>query len=862
MTVRPPAHLIPSVLVKVVLALIGLLSAFGAPLIAAGQHSSIVIGMPLEPPNLDPTAGAAAAVDEVVYQNIFEGLTRMTGAGTVEPALAQGWTISPDHLVYIFKLRPNVRFHDGSLLTAADVKFSLDRARAQDSANAQKALLEPVASVDVVDPLTVKIRLNRPYAEFLSVLAWGDMVIVSPASASTNASRPIGTGPFRFESWQRGTSVQLSRNPTYWGRAPALQRATFKFYSDPTAAYTAIRSGTVDAFVNYSAPENVSEFKADPHFVVTLGSTQSKTILALNNEVAPLNDLRVRRAISYAVNRNAIIQGAMFGFATPIGSHFSPADPAYIDLTGFYPYDPAKARQLLAEAGYPHGMDLVLRLPPRAYARRSGEMIVAQLQAVGIRTRIENMEWAQWLDQVFGRHDFEMTIVDHVEPMDYGIYGRPDYYFGYHSASYNALLKQLEGTLDPDHRKAILQKMQIQLASDAANVFLFQQPRINVHRKGIEGLWVNSPIAGTILAGVTMDGNAAIASAERGGSRATGGIGLAALLAGLAVLVAWMLRRIGPLGTARRLGSFGATMIAATIVIFVLLQIVPGDPARYMMGLNASPSSIAALHREMGLDAPPLQRYFAWFTGLLQGQFGTSYTYKVDVGNLIADGLVVSLPLALIATLLSLLIAFPLGLLAAAKRQSPTGAAVSALAQAGIALPNFWLAMLLVLVISIRLKWLPAGGFDGWSAGFWPALKSLILPAIALATPQAAILTRVLRSALVETMHEDYVRSARAKGLSRGQALRRHALRNSLIPVLSVLGLQIPFLLAGAIIIENVFTLPGLGRLVFQAITQRDLIVVQGVVVVLVFFAVAMAMLVDLAYLAVDPRLASPSERP
>lgn len=827
----------------------------------AAVRASIVIGMPLEPPNLDPTAGAAAAVDEVVYQNIFEGLTRMTESGSIEPALAWSWRISPDHLVYLFKLRPNVRFHDGSPMTALDVKFSLDRARAPGSANAQKALLAPLSSVDVVDPLTVRIRLARPYAELLSVLAWGDMVIVSPRSAATNVTRPIGTGPFRFDKWQRGTAIHLVRNSSYWGTKPALAEATFKFFSDPTAAYTALRSGDVDAFTNYPAPENVAEFKADPHFVVTLGATASKTILAMNNAVPPLNNLLVRRALSYAIDRDAIIRGAMFGLATPIGSHFSPADPAYIDLTGFYPHDPAKARALLSQAGYPNGLDLVLRLPPRAYARRSGEMIAAQLQSVGVRVRIENMEWAQWLDQVFGHHDFQLTIVDHVEPMDYGIYGRPNYYFGYHSATYNALLAKLDATIDGQQRKAILQQLQIQLARDAVNVFLFQQPRINIRRAGVEGLWANSPIAGTILSGVTVEGGSGASAGRTRGDRLLGAAIVPLLLVSVIALLAWMGLKLGLAGAVRRLVSFGATMIAATLVIFLLLQIVPGDPATYMMGLNASPASIASLHREMGLDAPPLQRYLEWVLGLLHGQFGTSYTYRVDVGRLIVEGLGVSLPLALLATVLSLLIAFPLGILAAAKRRSPAGAAIMALAQGGIALPNFWLAMLLVLFVSIRLKWLPAGGFDGWQAGLWPAFRALLLPAFALAAPQAAILTRVLRSALVETMNEDYVRSARAKGLSHAQALRRHALRNALIPLLSVLGLQIPFLLAGAIIIENVFTLPGLGRLVFQAITQRDLIVVQGVVVVLVFAAVLMALLVDLAYLAVDPRVADKGAR-
>ena len=268
-----------------------------------------------------------------------------------------------------------------------------------------------------------------------------------------------------------------------------------------------------------------------------------------------------------------------------------------------------------------------------------------------------------------------------------------------------------------------------------------------------------------------------------------------------------------------------------------------------------SPEAIAALRQQMGLEGSGLERYLAWLGDLLTGQFGISYTYQVPVGGLIAERLAVSAPLALMATLLSLAIALPIGVMAASRRGTAVDTGLIGVTQVGVALPNFWIAMLLILLFSVNLGWFSAGGFPGWGQGFWPAFKALILPAVAMAAPQAAILARVLRTALLDTMNEDYVRTARAKGLSVNQALWRHALRNAWIPVLTILGLQFPFLLAGGIIIENVFSLPGLGRLVFQAITQRDLIVVQSVVVVLVFAVVLVSFLIDLAYLFADPRL-------
>jgi len=303
-----------------------------------------------------------------------------------------------------------------------------------------------------------------------------------------------------------------------------------------------------------------------------------------------------------------------------------------------------------------------------------------------------------------------------------------------------------------------------------------------------------------------------------------------------------------------RFVSLVLSLIAASIVIFLLLEVVPGDPAQFMLGLNATPEAVATLRQNLGLDGPLLERYFTWLFGLLRGDFGISYTYKVPVSGLIADRIWISLPLALYALALSTLIAFPVGILAAVKRNSPTDVGIMGATQVGLAVPNFWFAMLLVLVFAVTLRWFSAGGFPGWADPLM-ALKSLTLPAIALALPQASILARVMRSSLLDTLGEDYIRSARAKGLSQGQTLWRHALRNALIPVLTIIGLQFSFLLAGAIIIENVFFLPGLGRLVFQGITSRDLIVVKSVVMLLVFAVIVVTFLVDVTYALVDPRL-------
>ena len=304
----------------------------------------------------------------------------------------------------------------------------------------------------------------------------------------------------------------------------------------------------------------------------------------------------------------------------------------------------------------------------------------------------------------------------------------------------------------------------------------------------------------------------------------------------------------------RRLLTLGLTLWLASLVVFVVLEVLPGDPALLMLGVDARPDTLAALRAQMGLDQPAPVRYLAWTGGLLTGDLGTSHTYGVPVADLIRDRLVVTAPLAGLAMLVSTAAALPLGLLAASKRGRPADYGVMVFSQLGIAVPNFWFGILLVLWFSIGLGWFEAGGFPGWSAGIGPALKSLVLPALTLGLTEAAILARVTRSAVLDTLGEDYVRTARAKGLSRDAVMRRHVLRNALIPITTIVGLQFAFLLGGAIVIENVFFLPGLGRLLFQAISQRDLIVVKDAVMVLAAMVVAVNLIVDILYAVIDPR--------
>ena len=469
----------------------------------ASAQTDITVAIQLEPPNLDPTGGAAQAIDSVLYSNVFEGLTRFMADGSVVAGLAKIWDISDDGLTYTFMLNEGVMFHDGTDMNADDVKFSLDRARADDSTNAQKGLFADIADLTVVDPLTVQVTLAQPNGSFLFNMAWGDAVIVAPDSIETIASNPIGTGAFAFSDWVQGDRLELVRNDAYWGDAAALESATFRFISDPTAAFAAVMAEDVDAFVGFPAPENLPQFEADPRFQVLVGNTEGETILSMNNQMPPFDNVLVRQAVSLAIDRQAIIDGAMFGYGTPIGTHFAPHNPDYVDLIANSAHNPDHARELLAEAGFADGFTTTLKLPPPSYARRGGEIIAAQLREVGITAEITNLEWAQWLEEVFKAKDFGMSIVSHTEPMDLGIYANPNYYFQYDNIVFQAVMDKLNATTDPAMRSELMAAAQTIISEDYVNGYLFQLAVPTVAKAGLNGLWLDQPTAAVDLTGVS-----------------------------------------------------------------------------------------------------------------------------------------------------------------------------------------------------------------------------------------------------------------------------------------------------------------------------------------------------------------------
>lgn len=480
-------------------------AGFALPATAQASRDSVTVCQTLEPPVLDPTGGAAAAIREITYSNIFETLFAFDANGRPQPRLALGASVSDDGLTYTIRLRPGVSFHDGEKLSAADVKFTFDRAMGPDSKNSQKWIFAPIASIETPNAETVVIKLKQATGDFLDGLAWADASIFSEKSVAKAATEPVGTGPYQFVRWNRGDRVILKRNEAYWGAKPAIPNATFRFVSDPQAQVAALIAGDCDAHTNIGAPEAVPQLRGNANLRVTIGRTEGETIVAMNNAKPPFNDVRVRRAFAMAIDRAQVNEGAISGFGTPIGTHFSPNHPAYVDLTGAVKYDPAAARRLLAEAGFPNGMTISLRLPPPSYARRGGEIVAAMLAQIGVRATIEPVEWAQWLERVFRNKDYDLTIVAHVEPLDINIYARDEYYFGYKSDIVKAAIARTKSAGAEAERFEAFRTAQRQIAEDQVNVFLFMLPKITVSRANLKGMWANWPVPANPLAELSWE---------------------------------------------------------------------------------------------------------------------------------------------------------------------------------------------------------------------------------------------------------------------------------------------------------------------------------------------------------------------
>lgn len=451
--------------------------------------SKVTIGFTAEPPTLDLTSTPAAAVPQVLLYNVYEGLVRLDDkTGQIRPLLAQRWDLSADRRTYTFHLQPKATFSDGRPLTADDVVFSIERVLNQVPRHPFRSQMEVVEKASKLGAHTVQVRLRRPSNNWLFYMTSTVGIVFDRNRMGQLATRPAGSGPYTLGNWLRGSSITLVRNERYWGPRAKVGSAVFRYFKDPNAMSNSMLAGDLDIMSSLQVPELIPLYSSDTErFFTHDGISNAEVVLSMNNSRGPLRDRRVRQAVTHAIDRFQLINSAWSGHGTVIGTMSTPADPWFSDRSRDYPYDPAKARELLAEAGYEKGLTLDLKLPTLPYTIRAGQFIESQLREVGITARISQLEFpARWLSEVFTQADYDMSIIAHVEPRDIEKYGDPDYYWRYDNPKVRELLAEADRTT-PDRQIQLMRDVGQLLSEDAVCDWLYMMPTILVATRQVRG---------------------------------------------------------------------------------------------------------------------------------------------------------------------------------------------------------------------------------------------------------------------------------------------------------------------------------------------------------------------------------------
>ena len=488
MRIRFRAALVAAAALAVVLPTVAF--ALGTTTHATRASRTLVIGSNVAPPTLDPSASPSAAIDEVFDYNVYQHLAQLTPKGAVVPSLATRWTITNGGKTYTFTIRKGVRFSNGDALTPADVVFSIKRVIAKKSTYPYKTLMADVKSVRASGQKVIVRLKNRDWSFLYNMAAYSNGIILDPKAVSQMATHPVGTGPFMFQSQVPNYSVQLVRNPHSWNPATNVSAVTFRYFANANSENSALQSGQINVIDNALNPQDIGAFKGKSKYKIIAGPTNGKIQVTINNSSGPLANVLVRRAITYATNRKAIIKSSAGGYGVPIGSGSVPGDPWYVPSTAnTYAYNPAKAKQLLAQAGYANGFSLTLTLPPYSYAQSAGTLVAAELNAVGIKTTIKNVQWPLWLSQVFTNHSFDLTIIDHVEARDIANYANAKYYWQYAgSGAVAKLLAAANAAPTQAASNATYKAIVRRITTDAVNDWLYDPDAVTIAQRGVNGL--------------------------------------------------------------------------------------------------------------------------------------------------------------------------------------------------------------------------------------------------------------------------------------------------------------------------------------------------------------------------------------
>ncbi len=466
-----------------------LLTACGGSSQSGQSAHQLVIGAAAEPSALDPSSNPDAAIPQVLLYNVYETLVRVDAEGKLKPLLAASWTVSPDARTYTFALQPKAKFSDGTPVDGQAVVNSIKLMTSGAKTTATiKAEMSAVKSVTAPEAHTVVVQLSRPSQSWIWSMASTPGIVIA-ASALKDMSRPVGSGPFVFTDWKKGDSISVSKNTNYWGTPPKFDKVTFRYFTDANAMNAAMLSGDLDIISQVAAPQAISQFSDASEYTVYDGTSTGEVILGFNFKTAALDNLKVRQAINLAIDRKSLLQTVWNGMGTLIGSMVPPTDPWYADLHGYYPYDPAKAKELLKEAGYASGLTLRLRVPNLPYAPPSAQFIASELKTVGITLKVDTLQFpAGWLKTVFTDGDYDMTIVDHAEPRDMDRFADPTYYWHYNNTSYQKLLAAADASTDNATYINDMKAAAKILATDAAADFLWLMPNLVVARADISGI--------------------------------------------------------------------------------------------------------------------------------------------------------------------------------------------------------------------------------------------------------------------------------------------------------------------------------------------------------------------------------------
>src|SRR5215471_6974073 len=799
--------------------LVGILAAVGS--VAAGiawaqapaAGGTIIFAAGADPDSLDPQ-NTQSNTGEQVNRMMYDNLVRFSTKMQIEPALAESWTQSKDGLVWTFKLRKGVKFHDGTAFDAKAVKYLFDRVLGEEKPFKASLYTPFVQGAQVVDDATIRVTLKQPFAAFLFRLAHSAGGIPSPAAhqkwGKDFALHPSGTGPFKFVEWVKGDRVVVERNDGYWGGRPLLDRVVVKTVKEDAARVLMLESGDADLILNIP-PEDIPRLRKDARFSVESIATARALYVTINVKKKPFDDVRVRQALNYAVNREAIVKSLFQGNAEVISGIVAPLQNGYAKLPG-YPFDPKKAKELLAQAG---AASLKVKLlSHKGRYVKDFELVQAvqqDLSAVGVEAALSTMEWGAYLSATKAapehtdRELFMLGWSPSTGEAQWGTFPllhssqwvpKGDNRGFFSSKALDDALDRATTATSDQARLAALGEAQQVIIKEAPVIFLLSPNMVVGQTKKVHGV-VNLPLE-------------------------------------LAYVV-------------RRLLLLVPVLVGVSVVSFALLQLVPGDPALILAGEEATEEVLTRIRQEYGLNRPLPVQFLAYLRHAVVGDLGVSIQSRQPVSTLLKQRFPFTLKLAFLAILVSATLGVVAGIVAATNRNSPLDIAALLGSLVGISLPIFWLGLLAILIFSVRLHWLPSGGSGS------PA--HLVMPALVLGAASSAVIARTTRASMLEVLRQDYVRTARAKGVSDQLVVYRHALGNAMIPILTVFGLEFGYNLGGAVLTETVFSLPGVGRLIVEGIFARDYPVVQGALLVVATTFVLVNLLTDVAYAYFDPRI-------